>query len=120
MSIDKAKEFKLITGANKDELRGYALSYIDRIAFLKRENANQKACLDMFAEQDGPEWVACSERMPEDRKAVLVWCFASDSLGYAHYSTEGQEWFMPEPQPAGYSHISHWMPLPGPPKGVAQ
>lgn len=62
------------------------------------------------------EWVRCEDQMPPDRKAVIVWCYASGCCGYAHYSYEKGDWLMPEPQPAGYNHISHWMHFPAPPQ----
>lgn len=87
-----------------------------RIEHLERENANQRAVIDMFAEQEGREWIACSERMPIDRQEVLVWCDGSESSGVGHYSREMNRWFTPEPQAVSSDCITFWMPLPQPPE----
>ena len=62
------------------------------------------------------KWIECSDRLPLDREGVLAYCAGSECCGYAHYSYELGQWFTPEPQAIASISITHWMPLPLPPK----
>lgn len=54
------------------------------------------------------EWISVKERLPQEMTTVLVyrpdrgWAFAQLSNGF---------WF-----PTGDTKVTHWMPLPSPPK----
>jgi len=106
--IQKARE-ALSTLESEAHSLGMRSEYRHQLA------ADIRAGLELSTTPGNGEWVKCSDKMPPDRKAVIVWCYASGCTGYAHYSYQKGEWIMPEPQPAGYNHISHWMPLPQPP-----
>jgi hypothetical protein len=59
------------------------------------------------------EWISVKERLPEDDKWVLV----TDGLGIglAQYNLDQDDFFgYNERKVRGY--ITHWMPLPKPPK----
>ncbi|WP_318594354.1 DUF551 domain-containing protein [Enterobacter kobei] len=58
-------------------------------------------------------WVACSERMPEDRESVLLWDIDLDDACSGHYSHQTGNFYQ-----AGMiidNEITHWMPLPAAP-----
>ena len=56
-----------------------------------------------------PKWIPVTERLPEEYKAVFV-CYESGKV-YINYTTRGGKWHC-----IG-DDITHWMPLPEPPKG---
>lgn len=59
-------------------------------------------------------WVACSERMPEDRESVLLWDIDLDDACSGHYSHETGNFYQ-----SGMiidNEITHWMPLPAAPQ----
>lgn len=63
----------------------------------------------------GPKWISVEERLPKEWEAVLVW----SCLGY----TESAVWLgIPGKWRCTWDHtlleseITHWMPLPDPPK----
>lgn len=60
--------------------------------------------------QQVERWIPVSERLPDHRKPVAVWCSGSESAGVA-WVCQGT-WYMPEPQALGYETITHWQPLP--------
>lgn len=63
------------------------------------------------------EWIPCSERMPDE--IGRYWCYVEEqnSLGKSHYqwncSWNGDRWWV-ESDNGG--RVTHWMPLPNPPK----
>ena len=80
----------------------------------------------MFAPElvpDEPKWIPCAERMPEDKVPVLFvwrsqngnvsvlhgWHFEIRSLGSAWHQS-GMGMHRPD------NEVTHWMPLPEPPK----
>lgn len=63
-------------------------------------------------------WVACSERMPEDRESVLLWDIDLDDACSGHYSHQTGNFYQ-----AGMiidNEITHWMPLPATPQQEAE
>lgn len=67
------------------------------------------------------EWIRCSERMPEANEDVLVVInpgdYQSIHIGYMYnegdWMIDGEFWYE-----EGDPSITHWMPLPEPPKEV--
>lgn len=64
-----------------------------------------------------PSWVNAAERLPENTALVLTWV-VDDEDGFArayvmhHHKTYGwTSWF-----PMTHARVTHWMPLPEPPK----
>ena len=56
------------------------------------------------------DWISVKDRMPEENVPVLVW----DSQGFAFIDIhESGKWRIGTPH---YAVITHWMPLPEPPK----
>lgn len=64
------------------------------------------------------EWISVKERLPETDKKVLV-CYSNGSMDIAKYiRADGFEFWFEET--TFRKHITHWMPLPEPPKGGAE
>lgn len=62
------------------------------------------------------EWIPATERLPENiANRVLVVCERSNGVFYAHY--EKPFWINLETDKPFISTVTHWMPLPEPPKG---
>ena len=60
------------------------------------------------------EWTSVDERLPETDKKVLV-CYSNGSMDIAKYiRADGFEFWFEET--IFTKHITHWMPLPEPPK----
>ena len=61
------------------------------------------------------EWIPVTERLPENiANRVLVVCERSNGVFYAHY--EKPFWINLETDKPFISTVTHWMPLPEPPK----
>jgi len=68
-----------------------------------------------YIELNLPEWIDASLNLPCNDRDVLVWRGAH--LKYAevaYWSTENGSWAMSNGVLIG--HVTHWMPLPDPPK----
>ena len=62
------------------------------------------------------EWIPVEDRLPENiANRVLVVCERSNGVFYAHY--EKPFWINLETDKPFISTVTHWMPLPQPPKG---
>ena len=93
---------------------------------LRRENAELRA--------SAPKWISVEDRLPEedgsylvttnsfgDRQSVKLRWFAKDGENVDAYDLAGQKdvWYLYDIE-CGYVSIktvTHWMPLPEPPKG---
>ena len=61
------------------------------------------------------EWISVKDRLPENiANRVLVVCERSNGVFYAHY--EKPFWINLETDKPFISTVTHWMPLPEPPK----
>ena len=64
------------------------------------------------------DWISVKERLPEDCEKVIAWGMLSiESKMSAHeafYSWIDKKWYSVKPFP--YKVLTHWMPLPEPPK----
>lgn len=60
------------------------------------------------------EWISVKDRLPENKKYVLVWEPKLDKNIIARYNEKNGYWWSD-----GYFFVfpTHWMPLPEPPKG---
>ena len=56
------------------------------------------------------EWISVKDRLPEDEKSVLV-ITKNGKPWVAHYDLKWRGW-----RTSGSTTITHWMPLPEPPK----
>ena len=65
------------------------------------------------------EWISVDDRLPENiANRVLVVCERSNGVFYAHY--EKPFWINLETDKPFISTVTHWMPLPEPPKEVGR
>jgi hypothetical protein len=64
-----------------------------------------------------PDWISVKERLPQDRYSVLVYCPDNKCAFTAYYDDSVGKWvhFGGLPDEV-YRPVSHWMPLPEPPK----
>ena len=67
--------------------------------------------------KDAERWISVRDRLPESGKQALcltkrgeVWVAAWDDVG-DHLWSDGEIW-------CSNGYVTHWMPLPQPPKGV--
>ena len=58
------------------------------------------------------EWVSVDERLPEETGKYIV-CTAKNTVYLAKYYSNVKHFGI-----EAHTHITHWMPLPAPPKGV--
>jgi hypothetical protein len=63
----------------------------------------------------GSKWIPVSDRLPGVFKAVIVWTEYHE-IGEAQYNGKHFQWIDDEGD-YEYAHVTHWMPLPNPPKG---
>ena len=75
-----------------------------------------------FNPQEKMEWISVKERMPDRAYNVIV-CIQDNSSGNRHvgegyYSHTSREWVLGDIVVSFYYQtLTHWMPLPKPPKG---
>lgn len=60
------------------------------------------------------EWISVKDRLPEETRYVLAWKAETEAFAFAMYFAEIGVWTDPGENVIG---VSHWMPLPEPPKG---
>lgn len=63
-----------------------------------------------------PQWISVKDRPPEDNDRVLVFRPNEAEVSAYRYSVM---WGWALKTPVSHSGITHWMPLPEPPKGDA-
>ena len=63
------------------------------------------------------EWISVKDRLPKPNKLVLCWWQSGDGekehYGFATFQSHGV-WYVSN---EGMPEVTHWMPLPEPPKG---
>jgi len=63
-----------------------------------------------------PEWIPCSERMPEDGEHVIVFHPGDGVMQITFFFAYGKWWDAAEDDSGrAKSYFTHWMPLPAPP-----
>lgn len=94
---------------------------------IKRQQAEIERLKGELAtdKNDGCKWIPVTERLPEKNEIVLVYCKNKTIQGGVtrHIgSCDNGFWFLKtQPGTASFPHleweVTHWMPLPEPPKG---
>ena len=69
---------------------------------------------DAYALLKEQEWVSVNDRLPEENVPVLVW--ESQGFAYVDIYKDGV-WVIGTPN---LSKLTHWMPIPDPPKEVSE
>ena len=67
-----------------------------------------------FCKEKFTPWIPVSERLPGEYKAVIVWTEYHE-IGEAQYTGKHFQWIDDEGY-YDYAKVTHWMPLPEPPK----
>ena len=68
-------------------------------------------------EESNPRWIPVTERLPEEKHAVIVW--EPKYLNpYICFLSEG-DWYVFGGYGVKVFGVTHWMPLPEPPEGVS-
>lgn len=75
--------------------------------------ANKLTEILKLTEQYNNGWIPCSERLPEENYAVLVWCPERKNI-YCAYLEEGQWWIFGAYFEKVKLEVIAWMPLPEP------
>ena len=80
------------------------------------------AALEAVAPLMTPQWIPCSERMPEDNREVLVHCAFADEYGswtgagfHVPAGWKSQDSMIMDDIPIAFP-VTHWLPLPVPPQ----
>ena len=63
-----------------------------------------------------PKWIPVTERLPESEKCVLVYS-KDGGVAEGKYNARFNEWVQFRWNVTKLRNVTHWMPLPEPPKG---
>ena len=98
-AADAIEELQKITTHYEEESKGWWLAACD--AKEERERLKEQI----------PKWIPVTERLPE--KYVSVWTYSKFGMLQDEYIGEydGENYFARQT-----THVTHWMPLPQPPK----
>lgn len=79
--------------------------------------------VDQMTEWRKKQWISVTERLPDGDEDVLV--TDGNALAVGYYRPDANAWDScefgwienrPDPYPSGLGTVTHWMPLPEPPK----
>ena len=72
---------------------------------------------NMMLEADKAKWISVKESLPEDQRSVLTVNGHGEIRIMGMWSKRGDEWtWVHNYRMMHYNDITHWMPLPEPPK----
>ena len=84
------------------------------------KNGYEQGMKDVTDIYVGNKWISVSERLPKYNSKVLVADIREDYISIAELTKGGNGledyWFCEEAFPLPVNEITHWMPLPEPPK----
>ena len=66
--------------------------------------------------QDAMKWIPVTDRLPEDSRGVIL-CTRSRIVGVGFYDKNTRNWVQNYSGGGIFIAVTHWMPLPEPPKG---
>ena len=93
---------------NADWLIANGVTVQEKKRFLLKENGDLIP-LDQ-------QWISVKDGLPDSGKYVLLYC--SDGLyGEGHYRAYENKWYLSKITYKSIPDVTHWMPLPEPPKG---
>lgn len=61
-------------------------------------------------------WISVEDRLPETRRSVLGWCPEYQNIYCLSQHEDGTWWFFSDGNIKCSEEVTHWMPLPKPPK----
>ena len=65
------------------------------------------------------EWISVKDRLPENEKYVLVYS-QDGGVAEGKYNARFKEWVQFRWNVTELKNVTHWMPMPEPPEGVAE
>jgi hypothetical protein len=105
-----------------DNLAGYFEEFDSEVNGKQRRGVMwaRSALLEAFDAQKAEErrggWIACSDRMPEPGVVVLYMCKFDDQPQIGERRKLDQQWYWGSDS-SDYDHqVTHWQPLPAPPR----
>jgi len=90
-----------------------AVAAVERIGKDWREQLEQAASEIEELQEQVPQWISVSQRLPEEYERVIGWRAGLVRAGEV-WRNESGGWLCGDCEPAG--GITHWMPLPEPPE----
>ena len=106
--------------------RAEAIELLDRIALRNVFCTLEEDALEAFwmateaMREQEQKWISVEERLPEPFVSVLGYCPEEEPLPTVHevYMSDFGQWC--SPRVYGMEKVTHWMPLPEPPKEGAE
>lgn len=106
----------------KEELKQRTDGYATHLSCGGKGDPAEEVSLDALAmaisaldnQVSSSKWIPVSERLPEAGDYVLVCDTREDWYGLWEFS--GAAWYDASYKPWGIDEVTHWMPLPEPPK----
>lgn len=103
-----------------DDISNQAIDYLKRLDLPKgsplRDESSTNHALKTCVAELKQEWIKCSERLPPDGDEVLVWEVDYGALVAAKAISPEIPWYVRNWDASVAPEITHWMPLPEPPK----
>lgn len=106
------------TRETRKRVTGNALELLTEYKELKSRHAIiVKAADDMYAELKERGWIPVIERLPKDESDILVYCDDGEVSRIVPCNYDNGVWFdCVSNTVMEFKNITHWMPLPEPPK----
>ena len=96
------------------ETMNQAADAIDTMCEMVATAHDELANVIQSCEESKPRWIPASERLPNPYDIVFGW--DGCDIGFAAWQRKGRYWLGDENFDDTHPQISHWMPLPEPPK----
>ena len=112
-------ELRRYNNDGTEELRRQAADAIEELEKQLDEETEFATALSCYV----PQWIPVTERLPDGNEDVLV--TDGDACAVGYFRPDANAWDScefgwienrPDPYPSGLGKVTHWMPLPEPPK----
>ena len=114
--VNDFESAQIITGGR---LNGRTYAYKCGLSDGQRLAKGEKIFNVLPSVQPEPRWIPVSEKLPEDRQAVLVWCPQYKNI-YCAYLEKEQWWIFGAFVQIVPNEVIAWMPLPEPYKAESE
>lgn len=93
-----------------------AADAIEELQARVKENDDWWAMAKTLVDMVAPKWIPVSERLPMDVGYYIVYCWDGhiNRVSFAKWQKNNRRWDLSATR--AYWKVSHWMPLPEPPK----